>query len=162
FLTVGQRFRDRGFKDGLVDEIQVFDRALTPLEAGQLHDGKTLAVALALDPSRLSEGQRRKLFAYYLANIDAEFRKRLSALTNLREERRWLVDALPEVVVMGEMPTPRPTFMLKRGAYDARGERVAPGTPASLLRFDGSWPKNRLGLARWLTDPNHPLTARVA
>ena len=38
-LTVGQRFRDRGFKNGLVDEIKVFDRALTPLEVAQLHDG---------------------------------------------------------------------------------------------------------------------------
>ena len=39
-LTVGQRFRDRGFKNGLVDEIKVFDRALTPVEVAQLHDGK--------------------------------------------------------------------------------------------------------------------------
>ena len=39
-LTVGQRFRDRGFKNGLVDEIKVFDRALTAVEVAQLHDGK--------------------------------------------------------------------------------------------------------------------------
>ena len=45
-LTVGQRFRDRGFKNGLVDEIKVFDRALTPLEVAQLCDGTTLAQAL--------------------------------------------------------------------------------------------------------------------
>ena len=54
-LTVGQRFRDRGFKNGLVDEIKVFDRALTPLEVAQLHDGKTLAQALSLDPAKLTE-----------------------------------------------------------------------------------------------------------
>ncbi len=46
-LTVGQRFRDRGFKNGLVDEIKVFDRELTPLEVAQLGDGKTLAQALS-------------------------------------------------------------------------------------------------------------------
>ncbi len=63
-------------------------------------------------------------------------------------------------MVMREMP--RPTYLLKRGAYDAPGERVEPGTPAALSPFDVSWPRNRLGLARWLTDPNHPLTARVA
>jgi hypothetical protein len=65
-------------------------------------------------------------------------------------------------MVMREMPRPRPTFVLKRGAYDAPGERVEPGTPSALSPFDGSWPRNRLGLARWLTDPRHPLTARVA
>ena len=34
---------------------------------------------------------------------------------------------------MKELPEPRPTFVLRRGAYDAPGERVSPGTPASLL-----------------------------
>ena len=45
-LTVGQRFRDRGFKNGLVDEIKIFDRALTPLEVAQLGDGTALRQAL--------------------------------------------------------------------------------------------------------------------
>jgi hypothetical protein len=161
-LTVGQRFRDRGFKNGLVDEIKVFDRALTPLEVAQVCDGATLARVLALDPARLSEPQRRDLFAYYLANVDGEFRSRLAALEDLRKQRSGLVDPVAEIMVMKEMPQPRPAFVLKRGAYDAPTERVEPGTPAALLPFDGSWPRNRLGLAKWLTDPKHPLTARVA
>ena len=86
FLTVGQRFRDRGFKDGLVDEIKVFDRALTPLEVAQIHDGKSLAEALALDPSRLNDAQRSGLFAYYLANVDAEHRGLLAEYTALRKK----------------------------------------------------------------------------
>ena len=117
---------------------------------------------LAVDRSRPDDAQRRGLFAYYLANVDAEYRARLAALTALRKERSALVDPVSEIMVMREMPQPRPTFLLKRGAYDAPGERVEPGTPAALFAFDGSWPRNRLGLAKWLTDPNHPLTARVA
>ena len=58
-----------------------------------------------------------------------------------------LVDPVAEIMVMREMPRPRPTFLLKRGAYDAPGERVEPGTPAALSPFDASWPRNRLGLA---------------
>jgi hypothetical protein len=65
------------------------------------------------------------------------------------------------VSVMGELDTIRPTYVLHRGEYDAPGEKVQPGTPASILAFDSSYPKNRLGLARWLFDPKHPLTARV-
>ena len=45
-ITIGERFRDRGFANGLVDEFQVFDRQLTPLEIAQLADGQTLADAL--------------------------------------------------------------------------------------------------------------------
>jgi hypothetical protein len=159
-LTVGQRFRDRGFKNGLVDEIKVFDRALTPLEVAQLFDGMALLQALTLDATKSTESQRRDVFAYYLANIDAEYRSRLAELRALRKQRSALVDSVVEIAVMRDRP--RPTFVLKRGAYDAPGERVEPGTPAALAPFDASWPRNRLGLAKWLTDPKHPLTARVA
>jgi hypothetical protein len=160
-LTVGQRFRDRGFKNGLVDEIAVFDRALTPLEAAQLCDGAALAQALACDPAMLTPARRRDLFAYYLANFDAEYRARLAALQELRKRRSALVDPVAEIMVMKEMPQPRPTFVLRRGAYDAPTERVYPATPASLLPFSSDWPRTRLGLARWVTDPKNPLTARV-
>ena len=52
--------------------------------------------------------------------------------------------------------------MLTRGAYDAPGARVDPGTPTCLPPLPDDAPRNRLGLARWLTAPRHPLTARVA
>ena len=62
---------------------------------------------------------------------------------------------------MRELATPRAAFVLERGLYDQRRERVVAGTPASLPAF-ADRQRNRLGLARWLTDPDHPLTARVA
>jgi len=63
---------------------------------------------------------------------------------------------------MDELATPRETFLLKRGQYDQPGEKLQPAVPEKLL---GAWPagapRNRLGLAQWLTKPDHPLTARV-
>ena len=101
--------------------------------------------------------------AYYLAKVDAEYKSRLAALKDLRQKRSALVDPVAEIMVMKELPQPRPTYLLKRGAYDAPAERVEPrhaGEPAAVST--DSWPRNRLGLARWLTDPKQPLTARVA
>ena len=161
-LTVGQRFRDRGFKNGLVDEIKVFECELTPLEVAQVADGKTLARVFSLDPAKLTSAQRGDLRAYYLARVDPEYKSRLAALNGLRQKRSELVDPVAEIMVMKEMPRPRPTYLLKRGAYDAPADRIEPGTPASLPPFESSWPANRLGLAQWLTAPQHPLTARVA
>ena len=86
-LTVGQRFRDRGFKNGFVDEINVFDRALTPLEVAQLGDGTTLSKALRRDPATFTPELRQALFAYYLANFDAEYIARLADLKELRRQR---------------------------------------------------------------------------
>ena len=65
-------------------------------------------------------------------------------------------------MVMEEMAKPRPTFLLKRGDYDQKGERLAPGVPASLPPLPEGAAPDRLGLARWLVDPANPLTARVA
>ncbi|HMF73397.1 MAG TPA: DUF1549 and DUF1553 domain-containing protein, partial [Flavitalea sp.] len=64
-------------------------------------------------------------------------------------------------MVMKEEPGIRKSYVLNRGAYDAHGEEVTPGVPASILQFDKKLPRNRLGLASWLFDNNNPVTARV-
>ena len=64
-------------------------------------------------------------------------------------------------MVMQEMDTMRATYVLERGLYDAQREKVRPATPDHLLPFNASWSRNRLGLTKWLFDPENPLTARV-
>lgn len=65
------------------------------------------------------------------------------------------------VSVMGDQDTLRKTHILHRGAYDAPGDEVQVGTPASILPFNSRYPQNRLGLAEWLFDKKNPLTSRV-
>ena len=63
---------------------------------------------------------------------------------------------------MSEMAQPRQAYVLTRGNYDAHGEAVSPGAPEELLApWPAGAPRNRLGLARWLTQPNQPLVGRV-
>src|SRR5207249_4930076 len=76
-------------------------------------------------------------------------------------ERDDYLATIPTVMVMRESSTPRDAFLLKRGAYDAHGDRVNPGLPAILPPLPKHCPNNRLGLARWLVDPSNPLTSRV-
>ncbi len=68
---------------------------------------------------------------------------------------------IPTALVMQEMPRPRPTYILVRGAYNKHGAQVTAGTPATLPPLASGLPRNRLGLARWLVDPANPLPARV-
>ena len=67
------------------------------------------------------------------------------------------------VMVLQELSRPRDTFLLRRGQYDQpdKSETLKPATPPVLGTWKDHWPRNRLGLARWLMDPDHPLTARV-
>ena len=159
-LTIGQRFRDRGFKNGSVDEFQVFDRCLTPLEITYLHSQETLDI-VSKDLIHNQEKQE-DYYQYYLVNYDEIYQNQLTELMKRRDEYNKAIDPVSEIMTMIELSKRRPTYVLKRGAYDDRGEQVAPDTPASILPFSKDAPKNRLGLARWLINPKNPLTARVA
>jgi len=79
--------------------------------------------------------------------------------SNWKEE---LEAMLEPVMVMKDLDTIRPTYILDRGLYDAPGEIVSHGTPASVFPFPSEFEPNRLGLSQWLFSPNNPLTARVA
>jgi hypothetical protein len=73
-----------------------------------------------------------------------------------------------ELMVMGELPEPRPTRVLLRGDFTRPDEatgHLAPGVPAvfggALAHGDPTPAPTRLELARWLVSADHPLTARV-
>jgi hypothetical protein len=70
---------------------------------------------------------------------------------------------VPETMIMVEMDKPRDTFQLIRGNWQAKGDKVLPGTPAFLppLRKANPDRASRLDLAKWLVDPANPLPARV-
>ncbi len=77
-----------------------------------------------------------------------------------RELNSFKNDDYPRVMVMAETK-PRDTFILERGNYEARKDKVVFSTPAFLPTMPTNAPRNRLGLARWLVSAEQPLTARV-
>lgn len=65
-----------------------------------------------------------------------------------------------KVMVMNDS-APKTTFILNRGEYDQPTDSVLPNAPDIIFPFSKDLPKNRLGLAKWVTDTENPLTARV-
>lgn len=153
-LTLGQRFRDRGFKDGMVDELHLFARAVSPYEAAVLAGRPVVPPA---DPSAEAAG----VFDHFLLAVDAPHREKLSVLRTLRQARSAAGDALPEIMTMREMAEPKPAFVLARGAYDAPTTPVSARPPEFLAGIEADAPANRLGLARWTVSRQNPLTSRV-
>ena len=152
-LILGQRFRDRGFKNGLVDEWRLFTRALTPWEARAV-----AAEGTGVEAAPPSAGE---LFDYFLSAHDAPYRSQVERVKEARQRRSRAADPLPEIMAMRELPQPKPAFVLARGAYDQPGEPVTARPPEFLPPFKPGWPANRLGLARWTVARDNPLTARV-
>ena len=148
---------------GLVSDVRVYGRALTDEEAGIVATPETLGELAAVPVAQRTSSQAAKLRAAFLfEHAPAPQREARAAAAALREQHAKFIESLPTVMVMEEMPTPRATFVLKRGEYDKPADRVTPGVPASLPPLPADAARNRLGLARWLVDPANPLTARVA
>ena len=172
-FTLGERFRDRGFKDGEFDELRVYGRDLTPIEVSALHAEATATDGTASHASPqtaasaaiFSSASEETLRDYYLSAHDAPARDAVAKLRTARQALIAAEDAIHEVSVMKELPEPRPTYLLARGAYDAPKNdetRVSRDVFTDVLPpFPADAPRDRLGLARWLTAPDHPLTARV-
>lgn len=148
-MAIGGRFNDASFRDGLIDEFFFHQRQISEPEVKQL--------ALLDDDSKSEDW-----FEWYLREVDSDWRKKTSQLTALRQEENEMSITAVEVMVMEEIQGPRrETHLLERGQFDRKGALVRPDTPAFLPPFPKDAPRNRLGLARWLTASENPLTARV-
>jgi hypothetical protein len=90
-----------------------------------------------------------------------QYASTLSKLRGAMEARDNYSRSMPRVMVMEDMSKPRDTFMLFRGSYEKPTDKVGAAVPGVLPGLSADAPRNRLGLARWLVSPNHPLTARV-
>ncbi|XAL98341.1 DUF1553 domain-containing protein [Phycisphaeraceae bacterium D3-23] len=157
-LTFDHRFRSPTVPGVAIDELYVYNRALSPIEARHLFDGTALAQALAA-------GDAEALRDYYLSCQDASVAEARAALVAAQRALLEHQTGLAEISVMAELPEARPAYLLNRGAYDAPQNdetRVKRDTPDALPAFPDAVPRDRLGLAQWLTSEDHPLTARVA
>ena len=154
-IRIGERMRDHGFKGGLVDDFRVFDRAISALEIRELAKQGTIEAAIA------DAEDAEMLGGFFASAFDESASTQRKSLEAARLSHDALAEQSQEIMVMQEMPQPRVAYVLERGEYNMRGESVEPNTPAVLPPFPADWPRNRLGLARWLTHPDHPLLSRV-
>lgn len=152
--SFAQRFRGSGFKGGKIDDVAFANRQLSDIEVAHLIDGKALGAPTA------------DLREFYASAIDRQVSDasaaRQKAIHNLAE----FETGIHEISVMEEAKPQIPAYLLARGEYDAPRERVQRGVPAFLPPLKATSIKatsnTRLELAKWATQPNHPLTARVA
>ena len=145
-VRVGISYRaftgEAGVFKGRMDEIEIFHRNLSAEEMNLLPSAvkstpsksRVNSRSLAQLKSRLKE--KRKSYIDFLADID-------------------------EIMVMEEMPQPRPMFVYDRGEYSSPKHEVFPATPQAVLAFPDSLSQDRLGLTQWLFNEENPLTARV-
>lgn len=148
---------------GRLDEVRVYQALPDAAQIAMLACADSLPKIAAIPDDKRTTGQRLKLLNAWLEQeAPPTLRQQWQRLRDLQRARIRLERTFPLVMVMEELPTPRPAHILRRGAYDAPGEPVGRGVPAALgLPANGQQPANRLELARWLVGAENPLTARV-
>ena len=120
-----------------------------------------LASQLAKPAAARTAEESRQIMEHYLRERSPAFAAERRKLTDLTTQ---LAAITPQTVpVFQELPPEkrRRTHLQIRGNYQNHGEEVTGGMPDALfpLKLDGA--VTRLALARWLMDPQNPLTARV-
>jgi hypothetical protein len=151
-----------GFKGGKIDDIVVYNRALTPFEIKILAKKANWADIAQKSRKELSKIETGILNEYYLSAVNPQIIEARKALQLERKIYSDTTENIKELMVMQEMHKPKKTYLLSRGQYDAPAKEVFPNTPERIFPFPTNLPKNRYGLAQWLTDERNPLTARVA
>ncbi len=120
---------------------------------------------LKLASDKQNAQQKKQLRNYFLENAHADTKGLLAPLrkqiADLEQQRGDIEKEIPTTLIYKERATLKPAYILKRGEYDQRGEQVGRDTPRFLPSLPDKASRDRLGLARWLLGPEHPLTARV-
>ncbi len=160
---------------GVIDEVQLYRTALSESDVARLAAGEItggLKELVSTPAAERSEQQRTLLRDYFVDFVDPVTKQLRTEFADLPRRRDEIEKAIPVTMIMQEEPQRRPSFILKRGQYDQRGEQVPAGLPAvftASASLTNSTPDSgvqqelsRLDFAKWLTRPDHPLTTRVA
>jgi len=130
---------------------------MTGVDDGSPLSAEVIA-ALGIEDSQRTAEQIQTLRDYFAAHAPQTERLRTD-LANAEERLSVLTEKF-STMVMKTSEKPRDTFVLNRGDYSQPTLKVAMQTPDFLPKHNIEQ-DSRLGLAKWITMPNHPLTPRV-
>ncbi|HIG80684.1 MAG TPA: DUF1553 domain-containing protein, partial [Verrucomicrobiales bacterium] len=163
-FRIGRRSNSAQANNIEIDDVRLYDRALTDTEVAALAGNDPVGPILAIAPNKRNAKQKAALANHFLNTIDKEYKMLSAVKQKAQSEFTALNKTKITSMIMGDQGKMRPTYILERGHYShpRKDEVIKPDVPAFLPPLPKSAPKNRLGLAQWLTRADHPLTARVA
>lgn len=160
-LKIGQRNTSAPLSGAQLEDIRLYNRGLDESEASSLANAALFAAAVAAAPTDRSAADLETLFSWWFANRNDSAKELVTKRDGLTRERSDIEARGTIAHVMHERDEAAEAYVLNRGEYDQRKEKVAPATPAFLPPMPDDLPRNRLGLARWLMREDNPLTSRV-
>ena len=154
------------FNTGGLSHIRFYDRMLSDgeiaLQNKEFEMNRLFAKGKVYGWKELNDDQRSLLKIYHDTKVDKKIIDATALLSKTQKRRDFIYSRSTTTLILEEKSDSMPTaYVLERGEYDKKKERVTPGVPKVFTPMAPDLPQNRLGLAKWLVDRNHPLTARV-
>ena len=133
-------------------------------KAGDTALPKELQEAIELAADKRSDEQKESIATHFKTKVWPAGLEKQQSIADAKKQRDDFKKAIPTVMVMKDLEKPRMTYILDRGDYASpkKDQEVKAKTPSFLPQFPEADMESRLGLAKWLTSSDHPLTARVA
>jgi hypothetical protein len=145
------------------DSLLVWERDQKADKAGTLP--VEVKPIVMLDADQRSAAQTKQLLDYFVEHVCAKSRSIFEplhqAIADTDKQAAEIDKAAATTLIFREKKERKPAYLLTRGEYDQKSDEVPRAVPAILPPLPEGSPANRLGLARWLTSRQHPLTARV-
>ncbi|SFJ47809.1 DUF1553 domain-containing protein [Planctomicrobium piriforme] len=160
-LKIGQRHTVSPATGVALQDLRLYRRQLAADEVASLGQATRLAGLLNKPADKRDAKEVDQIYSWWLANLDGPYRQESEILAVQEREQSEIKSRGTIAHVMQEKPEEAMAFILNRGEYDQRLDKVTPNTPAVLPPFPADAPRNRLTLAKWLLQPDQPLTARV-
>ena len=160
-FKIGQRSTGEPLSAAGLQDLRIYKRVLSKSEIKAMARLERFAKLLAKPADQRTKEELKDFYDFWLATLDESFVSASLRLAQLELEQSKIKARGKIAYVMQEKKDPATAYVLYRGGYDKRRDQVTPGTPQSLPPMPESFPRNRLGLAKWLLLPEHPLTARV-
>ena len=160
-FVIGRRTPASPLRAVGLSDLRLYDRALAANEVGELAAVGRVQKVLGKAADKRQPKEVDDLFNWWLSTKDTMSKELNAELQAVRQEEVGFKARGTTAPVSNEKPTPPEAFVLKRGDYDKRGEKVSAATPLALPPMAKDLPRNRLGFAQWLLAKDHPLTSRV-
>ena len=160
-FKLGQRDSGSSVENAGLQDLKMFSRALKPAEIAVLMSVPRMEWLASKPADKRAKAEQAELYALWLEKFDAPYRELAKTQADLKAEQEKIRLRGTVAYVMQDRTNAPEAYVLFRGQYDQRRDRVTPATPDSLPPMTSDEPRNRLGFAEWLLRPENPLTARV-
>ncbi len=143
-------------EEAITDKIATWEATLTDVQRGQLKPDAQQVLAI---PAEKRNAKQQEAVKTALRSIDNDFGAMADNLVATKEQ---LTEGVTTLIMAERKGQPRTTNLLIKGDFTRPGDVVMPGVPRVLPPLTTEETNHtRLDLAKWIIDPQNPLTARV-